>query len=81
MAVGLPVVVSPVGMNQEVLQKGNCGFAATSPGEWYEALERLYGDWSLQIKLGQAGRKTVEQFYNADIIAGELTRIFRQFSG
>jgi glycosyltransferase involved in cell wall biosynthesis len=81
MAVGLPVVVSPVGMNQEVLQKGNCGFAATSPEEWYEALDRLYSDWSLQIKLSQAGRKIVEQFYNADTIALKLAHIFKSVLG
>ncbi|MCX5638292.1 MAG: glycosyltransferase family 4 protein [Planctomycetota bacterium] len=81
MAVGLPVVVSPVGMNREVLQKGNCGFAATSPDEWYKALERLYDDWSLQVKLGRAGRKVVEQFYDADTISIELARIFKSLLG
>jgi len=82
MAAGLPVIASPVGMNREVLQKGDIGFAADSPDEWYEALSALYEDRSLQIKLGQAGRKIVEQFYNADTIAGELAVIFKaQLSG
>jgi glycosyltransferase involved in cell wall biosynthesis len=81
MAVGLPVVVSPVGMNRDVLQKGNCGFAAASPDEWYEALDCLYNDWSLQTKLGRAGRKVVEDFYNADIVATELANIFKSLVG
>ena len=80
MAVGLPVVVSPVGVNLDVLQKADVGFAATSPDEWYEALAALYNDWSLQLKLGSAGRKVVEQFYNADIIAEELARIFKSLA-
>jgi len=77
MAVGLPVIVSPVGMNQDVLQKADIGFAAGSSDQWYEALVSLYKDRSLQMKLGLAGRKVVEQFYNADIIARDLADIFK----
>jgi len=77
MAAGLPVIASPVSMNREVLQKGDIGFAADSPDEWYDALRALYENRSLQIKLGLAGRKVVEQFYNADMIAKELADIFK----
>jgi len=77
MGVGLPVIVSPVGMNREVLDKGDVGLAASSPDEWYEALVTLYKDRSLQVKSGLEGRKVVEQFYNADIIARELADIFK----
>ncbi len=78
MAVGLPVIVSPVGLNRDILQKADIGFGAASPDEWYDALKSLYGDWSLQVKLGRMGRNVVERFYNADIIAIELARIFKK---
>ncbi len=77
MGVGLPVIVSPVGMNREVLDKGDIGLAASSPDEWYNALVSLYKDRSLQVKSGLEGRKVVEQFYNADIIARDLADIFK----
>jgi glycosyltransferase involved in cell wall biosynthesis len=77
MGVGLPVIVSPVGMNREVLDKGNVGLAASLPDEWYEALVSLYKDQSLQVRLGSDGRKVVEQFYNADIVARNLADIFK----
>ncbi len=77
MAVGLPVIVSPVGMNREVLDKGDVGLAASSPDQWYDALVSLYKDQSLQVKSGLAGRKVVEQFYNADIVACDLADIFK----
>jgi glycosyltransferase involved in cell wall biosynthesis len=80
MAVGLPVVVSPVGMNRELLAKAEVGFAASTPDEWYEALERLYDDRPLQVKLGQAGRQVVERFYNADTVASELARIIKSLA-
>lgn len=81
MGVGLPVIVSPVGMNGEVLEKGDIGLAASSPDEWYEALLSLYEDRTLGVKLGLAGRKVVERFYNADIIAGDLADIFKSLLG
>lgn len=77
MGVGLPVIVSPVGMNRDVLEKGDIGFAASSPEQWYEALVSLYNEKSLGVELGLAGRRVVERFYNADIIAGELADIFK----
>ena len=81
MGVGLSVIVSPVGVNREVLEKGDIGLAASSPDEWYGALVSLYKDRSLGVKLGLAGRKVVEQFYNADIVARELAEIFKSLCG
>jgi len=81
MGVGLPVIVSPVGMNREVLDKGDIGLAASSPDQWYDALVSLYKDRPLQVKSGLEGRKVVEQFYNADIIARELAEIFKSLAG
>ena len=77
MGVGLPVIVSPVGMNREVLEKGEVGLAAGTNDEWYQALESLYRNKSLGVKLGIEGRKVVEQHYNTDIIAREMADIFK----
>jgi len=81
MGVGLPVIVSPVGMNRDVLEKGDIGLEAGSPDQWYEALVSLYEDRTLGVKLGLEGRKVVEKFYNADIIARELADIFKSLAG
>ncbi len=81
MAVGLPVIVSPVGMNRDVLEKGDIGFSASSPDQWYDALVSLYENRTLGVELGLEGRKVVEQFYNADIIARELADIFKSLAG
>jgi glycosyltransferase involved in cell wall biosynthesis len=77
MAAGLPVVVSPVGMNKQVLQKGTLGFAAQTPDEWYDALETLYQNPSLRQSMGRTGRQVVEQFFSTDILAERLAEIFR----
>jgi len=77
MAVALPVIVSPVGMNKEVLEKGDIGFGPNTPQQWYDALDTLYRDWSLQRRLGQKGRQIVESFYSTDTGTRELARIIK----
>jgi len=77
MAAGLPVIVSPVGMNADVLGKGEIGFAAASNDQWRQSLEALYRDCQLQITLGENGRSVIEQFYDAGKIANDLAGIFK----
>ena len=81
MATSVPVVVSPVGMNREILAKGEIGFAAETEQEWYEALEELYRNWTAQKRMGGAGRKLVEQFYSTETTARELAQIFKNTAG
>lgn len=77
MACGLPVVVSPVGMNRQVLEKGAVGLAAQTEGEWLEALETLYKDRDLGRRMGREGRRVVETHYSAEAAADRLAEIFR----
>jgi glycosyltransferase involved in cell wall biosynthesis len=77
MASALPVIVSPVGMNQQVLEKGQVGLAARTEDQWLEALESLYRDHALCRKMGQTGRQVVEKHYAVHIVADKLADIFR----
>ena len=78
MSAGLPVVVSPVGVNEEILARGQLGFAATSADDWYGALERLYKDRELGERMGSAGRRVVEEHYSVRKNAKQLADIFEQ---
>jgi glycosyltransferase involved in cell wall biosynthesis len=78
MAVGIPVVVSPVGHNKEVLQWNDVGFAAETTGEWYDALSSLFNDSDLAARLGKAGRAVVEEHYSVHVNSAALARIFRE---
>jgi len=64
MAVGIPVVCSPVGMNSEVVQDGVNGFLADSEVEWFERLSMLIEDRGLREAMGQRGRAIVENCYS-----------------
>lgn len=75
MALAIPTVVSPVGVNREVVRDGENGLHASSTQEWVEALERLLDDETLRRRLGQAGRRTVEDSFSAQVQAPRVARI------
>ncbi|MCJ7646241.1 glycosyltransferase family 4 protein, partial [bacterium] len=64
MACGIPVVVSPVGGNSEIITDGINGFLAATEDEWVGKLSRLIEDGDLRKKMGMRGRETVEEKYS-----------------
>ena len=65
MALGIPTICSPVGVNTEIIQDGENGFIANTEQEWIEKLGRLLRLPTLRDQIGLAGRATVEQKYSA----------------
>lgn len=64
MACGLPVVASPVGVNQEIVMPGKNGFLATNFSEWVDALDKLICDPDLRRAFGRDGLAVVETRYS-----------------
>ena len=81
MACGLPVVVSPVGMNAEVLKKGNVGFAASTDSDWVEQLDRLLRDPDLRVRMGTTGRQVVVEHYSVETLAPRLAKTLHHVAG
>jgi glycosyltransferase involved in cell wall biosynthesis len=77
MAAGSPVIVSPVGMNREVLGLGNVGFGATTCDEWISALEALLGDSDLAAQMGASGRALVVKHFSVEVISPQIARVLR----
>jgi glycosyltransferase involved in cell wall biosynthesis len=75
MAVGLPVVCSPVGMNREIVTDGVEGFWASSQKEWVDKIGTLVQDGSLRETMGSKGRKKVEKTYSLSINAELMSSI------
>jgi glycosyltransferase involved in cell wall biosynthesis len=63
MALGIPVVASPVGMNRDLIRDGVNGFLAADGPAWVSALDALLGDAALARRIGAEGRATVERDY------------------
>lgn len=78
MALGLPVVASPVSAIVGIVRPGVDGSLCSTPAEWERALEKLATDPGLRRRMGLAGRTRVESEFStrsaAQILAGILTR-------
>lgn len=79
MACSLPVVVSPVGMNKEVLDIGIIGMSAERQTQWADALLHLLNTPDEAREMGLRGRQTVLQFYTVEIVGNQLAGIVRAF--
>lgn len=77
MACGLPVVASPVGVNQTIVQHGVNGYLASTTAEWVEALQMLMQQFELRQAMGHAGRLRVEQEFCLQVTASKLIKILR----
>ena len=67
MACGLPVVASPVGVNEEIVEHGVNGFLASTEAEWRDALVTLIENPKLRQSMGAKGRKKVEDHYSLQV--------------
>ncbi len=78
MAMAIPPVVSPVGVNTEIVQDGVNGFICDTEKEWEDALEKLLSDKELRIRIGEAARKKIESSYSVNSTKGQFLKNFSQ---
>jgi glycosyltransferase involved in cell wall biosynthesis len=64
MSLEIPVVLSPVGVNTEIVRHGINGFLASSEQDWFKFLSMLIDSKELRIKIGEAARKTIVAKYS-----------------
>ncbi len=72
MALGIPAVASPVGVNSEIIRHGVTGWLATSSDEWTFLLRQLLSSPNHRTSVLAAARRTVEERYS---IAAQLSRL------
>jgi glycosyltransferase involved in cell wall biosynthesis len=77
MALGIPVIVSPVGVNSQIVVDGHNGFLASTESEWVEKMSRLLGDAVLRRRFASEGRKTIERHYSAEIQAPLFLKVLK----
>lgn len=65
MALGIPTVVSPVGVNREIARDG-AAITAQTADEWALVLRTLIDDPELRARVGRHGRARVEQEYSVE---------------
>lgn len=77
MALGIPPLVSPVGMNLEVVQHGYNGFICADSNDWEASLRRLLSDSNLRQRLGQAARHSIQERYSVKSNTQNFLNMFR----
>lgn len=81
MALGIPTVCSPVGVNTDIIHDGENGLIAATEDEWIEKLKTLLRSAALREQLGRAGRSTVEAQYSARVQAPRVYQILEAVVG
>ncbi len=80
MALARPAVMSPVGVNNEIISHGKNGFLANKPEEWQQILSQLIEDADLRKNIGEAGRKTVEERFSFQSQKDNYVKIFQDLT-
>jgi glycosyltransferase involved in cell wall biosynthesis len=76
MACGIPVVASPVGVNNDIINNSKCGYLADDVEKWTDSLDLLLSAIEQRKIMGDAGRKVVEEIYSLQVQAPTLVNIF-----
>lgn len=78
MAMGIPVICSAVGTNREVIEHGRNGLLAEAAEDWQAHMAALILDSRQRMRLGAAGRETVEQHYSMERCAASFAEVIEK---
>lgn len=77
MAVGVPFVVTPVGVSGEMGEPGVTHLNASTAEDWYNCLNTLLSDTAGRRRMGAAGREFSVEHYNVPVQAELLADALR----
>jgi len=77
MAMGIPCVCSPVGVNEKLIRDGESGFLAGTSEQWVEKISLLVENENDRKKMGAAGRDDAVRNYSFDHYAPILVEAIR----
>lgn len=67
MALGIPTIMSPVGVNTEIIRDGENGMLASTTEEWVSKLDQLISSAELRRSIGTAAIKSVKDSYSVEV--------------
>ena len=76
LALGIPAVASPVGVNSQIVLDGVNGFLCSTSEEWYEKLSLLIEKESLRRQMGQAGRRHIQDHFSVHSNRENFLKLF-----
>ena len=76
MASGVPVIASPIGVNNDIINDSKCGYLANDKIQWSKSLDILLSSAYKRENFGKAGRRAVEEIYSLQVQVNVLEKIF-----
>jgi glycosyltransferase involved in cell wall biosynthesis len=76
MALGIPAVASPIGVNKQIVDQGINGFLCTTQQEWYKAITTLIQQEDMRIRMGKLGQEKIQAIYSIQANAGAFVALF-----
>jgi glycosyltransferase involved in cell wall biosynthesis len=76
MALGIPALVSPVGVNAEIVEHGLSGYHCVSVNDWKQYILKLSSDKTLRIEMGNRARQRVEAGYSVEYALTLWLKVF-----
>ncbi|MEX2485577.1 MAG: glycosyltransferase family 4 protein [Brumimicrobium sp.] len=77
MALEIPTIASPVGVNKEIISHGNNGFLCNTVEEWEKTLRQLIKDKSLRKSIGLKGKNTVKEKFSVEANLNNYLALFK----
>ncbi len=81
MAVGIPALVSPVGVNELIIDDGVNGFHCRTENDFVEKLFVLANDEDLRAEMGKNAYQKVKVNYSIEVLTKEYERVFKEVAG
>lgn len=78
MALEIPTIMSPVGVNTEIIEEGVNGFLATTNNEWVDKISVLIDSEEIRKRIGINGRVTVVDKFSVDANKSLYLKLFNK---
>lgn len=76
MSLGIPAVVSPVGVNASIVDDGVNGYLCAGASSWKQAIETLLSSEEARVKMGQAARAKIAGHFSVEANTPRFLRLF-----
>jgi len=77
MALGIPTIMSPVGVNPSIVSDGVNGYLASTPDEWEQKLILLLESATLRKNMGECGKQTIIDKFSVEANSPTYLNLFK----
>lgn len=78
MALGIPCIISPVGVNKIIVKDNYNGYLADSEKEWENKIKTLANDFNLRTKIGTRGVESIKKNYSVIAFKNSYINFFEE---